>query len=312
MTSLVRYGALAKRGIGSAGLVPYLRNAKRIRTAYNIGVGFHRAGGTRWAARTIQKAWRRRGKFAAKRREKKRAVMSMGRSYNYHSHKKVLQQNFTQAAFNSRKIYAFQFTKLLQGDLLNQRESHRIKAKGVKLRMTFHNAGTGGNINLVRWAVVIPKNVRSSTIVTAGGPPLVGIDSYDDFFTDKIGRNAGVDRDTIDFSVTQCSTDELMYNKINREQFEVLKGGQFMLSGGSDTNLTGYNPPNQMKGWKHVNAWIPLFRSLHYPGAQEQPDSEFPLLMIWCDKINAAAGTASADTGMRLTCLNTFHFDEPY
>ena len=250
-------------------------------------------------------------------RRNKLALMSMGKSYNYHTHKKKLQQNFHNEGANTRSLHFFQFTELNQGDVLNQREGHRIKMKGVKLRMTFKN-NDSDNILQVRWAIVIPKNVQTSTISTAGGTsPFTVLTTYDDFFDDNIGRRAGADTDTIEFG--QSSSHESQYNKINRDNFDVLTGGQCTLlpnavsSSRADFRTQQGNPPDTMKGWKHTNKFVKIYRSLHYPSTQIQPDSRYPLLCVWCDFMNTAAqATASTTNPLQLSMLNTLVYEEPY
>ncbi|AKV62275.1 putative capsid protein [Aretevirus marisnaco] len=183
---------------------------------------------------------------------------------------------------------------------INKRRGELVNIRGVKVRYFFKmnqrlNPTNAITIPVrVRWAIIIPK-ADTLTLTTVGTAP----NSYSrpalpNFF---INENP-VDRVAKDFdtSVPNPGNHWDMFNrKINREEYSVLKEGQFILcQDGGNGELSGIRP-RPMRTYKHLNFYIPIKRQMHFTGTGGEPDANVYMLYWYAFEGSNAATKDIAD-----------------
>lgn len=164
-------------------------------------------------------------------------------------------------------------------DIINKRRGMLVHVKGVKFRciMRLNQDISLDNVVMavpirVRWAIVIPKaNKILTETITPGHPRAV----LPEFLVDPNPSEK--------MAMTWTNTGihfDLFNRKINREQYGVVKEGQFVLNTDDGIGNTGTRVSVPMKSVATLNLWIPIKRQMVFSNdGSGSPDAN--LYFVW-------------------------------
>jgi len=186
-------------------------------------------------------------------------------------------------------------------DILNKRSGKNANVRGVKFQMCFQlnniydtpgPPATSLGVNIqqrpfvepikLRWAVVNPKDQVLNTAFNNGAPP--------DFFVTKNPTGTSM---TEDFPV-DGSHWKLMNRKINREKYNVLKEGAFMLHNQHEQSALVPNAVARLSptSYKKISVYIPINKQMQFNSADGTPEYNMYFIFWYC-VLNSETGTAS-------------------
>jgi len=182
-------------------------------------------------------------------------------------------------------------------DVLNKRSGKNVNVKGVKFAINFQLNNTfsdnaGGQLGQkttnigffepikVRWAVVNPKDQVADTPFNNAAPP--------DFFVSKNPTGTSM---TENFP-PEGSHWQLLSRKINREKYNVLKEGAFMLHNqheqDTNTNFARVSPTS----FKMIRVYIPIKKQMQFNSAGGNPEYNMYFIFWYC-RANVGTGVAN-------------------
>lgn len=185
-------------------------------------------------------------------------------------------------------------------DVLNKRTGKNCNVRGVRFQMNFQLNNIrntplttdGVPVNAlpyfepikVRWAVLNPKDQEANTIFNPAAPP--------EFFISKNPTGTSM---TEDFSPLGSHW-KLLSRKINREKYNVLKEGAFMLhnvheqnhSSGGSANYARLSPTS----FKRIKVYIPINKQVQFNGTDGTPEYNLYFVFWYC-QANAEEGVGS-------------------
>jgi len=183
-------------------------------------------------------------------------------------------------------------------DILNKRSGKNCNVRGVKFQMCFQlnnirdTPTTTAGINIqqrpfvepikLRWAVVNPKDQVVNTAFDAAAPP--------DFFVAKNPTGTSM---TEDFPA-DGSHWKLMNRKINREKYNVLKEGAFLLHNQHEQSalLPAAFARMSPTSYKKISVYIPINKQMQFNSADGTPEYNMYFIFWYC-VVNSETGTAS-------------------
>jgi len=189
------------------------------------------------------------------------------------------------ATIATRTLYSVNLTLCARGSEEYQREGNIINCRGFKVDYSLMSLANSAI--LVNVAVVCQKDL------TAAPPAVSG------FFRNP-GTGAAPGERGIDFDIALPSLQFHLLG-INPDKFTVLAHKRFQLSAGS-SGMDNFHRTGSF--------FVRLNRQLSYSGNASSNCNEQIAICYWVDRIDAAAGSASAASQLRANISGTTYFRE--
>jgi len=222
------------------------------------------------AARTIQRAWRRRKRTPARTR-------MVGSSIWSGNCKTVLTADQDMTTRTDNTLWGNEITDCNQGSEMNNRERGIINCRGFKLTYFFQNVVANSAL-FVNFAVVAPKQLPLDTSAVSGT----------NFF-----RSAGNFRG-LDFLAPGNTPFERHIHAINPDDYHILYHARFILGPAASSNgeNAGYKP-----SFKRVTKYIKMNRAITYQAQEGSSATDGKVsVAYWFGLVGSNEGTTQTAT----------------
>lgn len=254
----------------------------------------------RYAARRIQRRWRRyhrtrtmapykRRRVAYKKQHFSRRQIGERPGSNTTKRFTILDQSPT--FLNTRTLYKHELTSIPRAatNEIDSRMRDILNVRGFKLYMHFDSAASAARPSTINVAVISPKDGVLDVNETG-------------FF-----RGTGLTRG-LDFDPTILNSLDFNTRHINTDKYIILWHKRFLIAERTGTA----SKTNKQNSYVMIKKWIGLKRQVRYDGIPEGPSGARtgPVwLVYWIDKFQTAAGAGFPDASLAARAVT--YFREP-
>lgn len=160
-------------------------------------------------------------------------------------------------------------------NIINKRRGDLANVRGVKFKCVWSlnkdlglQAGSLADPIRVRWSIVVPKANLISTTPETNGKAYAVLPNF--FINENPTTKIAKDFPT---GETPGNHFEMFHRKINREEYSVLREGQFVLSQDGSAGELGTSYPRPMKSYHNINVYVPIKRQMIFSGGGGAPDA---------------------------------------
>ena len=239
----------------------------------------------KWAARRIQRAFRKR-RATKKRKLNTGAASRVGEAPRVFNSKREQNSSITNVLQDTRTLYQWELTQLAAGtNREDQRSRHLINCKGFQI--AFHVFNLHNEPFYLNIAVIAPKHSNELTII--------------DFFRGVDGARGN------DFD-TSLSALEMHFHPINTDKYTILKHDRTTVGPRVDSN--SYNSDTGFASYITRNFWIPVKRQLRYDNTLGTSCTTPIFLVYWMDFCRSVPNAGVANDLISVSHMNTMFYTD--